>query len=233
MMLRMREWLKEREQKRKEEEEKKKEEEKEDKPKCIDWVEVKRKGRKKVSFMKEAYESQCTGCEECKEEKKVEVLAVDEGSWEKMEMTVDSGAMETVAPTKTARNTKLRKTAATGRQYYNTANGGTMPNYGEKRLQWKSEGGSVGGITLQLTDVLKPLASVSQICEAGNRVVFEETGGYIENIKTGIKTPIRKAGKAYKLDLWVKAREKEDELMEVEISQGNEGPEDFSRQEIP
>ena len=108
-----------------------------------------------------------------------------------------------------------------------------MPNYGEKRLQWKAEGGSVGGITLQLTDVLKPLASVSQICEAGNRVVFEDTGGYIENIKSGTRTPIRKAGKAYKLDLWVKAREKEDELMEVEIGQGSEEPEDFNRQELP
>ena len=71
-------------------------------------------------------------------------------------------------------------------------------------------------VLMQITDVMKPLASVGQICEAGNRVVFESGGGYVENLKTGVKTSMRKAGKGYKLDLWVKARNKEDEIMEVE-----------------
>ena len=50
----------------------------------------------------------------------------------------------------------------------------------------------------------------SLVCERS-----ESEGGYVENLKTGVKTSMRKAGKGYKLDLWVKARNKEDELMEI------------------
>ena len=165
--------------------------------------------------MRKAYETECEGCEECVAHEEKEILALDEGRWEKLELTVDSGAMETVAPRKCAANVKMRETAATGKQFYSTANGASIPNYGEKRLQWRTEDKSQGGITVQITDVMKPLASVGQICEAGNRVVFESEGGYVENLNTGVKTSMRKAGKGYKLDLWVKARNKEDELMEI------------------
>ena len=184
--------------------------------------------------MKEAYENNCEGCDDCEEKEKKEIMAVEEGRWEKLELTVDSGAMETVAPKQCAGNVRMRETPATGRQFYSTANGASIPNYGEKRLQWRTEDKSQGGITVQITDVMKPLASVGQICEAGNRVVFESGGGYVENIKTGIKTSMRKAGKGYKLDLWVKARNKEDELMEVEGSQDKPSSSSgFTWREIP
>ena len=49
-----------------------------------------------------------------------------------------------------------------------------------------------------------------------------------------VKTKIRKAGKAYKLDLWVKARHAEDELMEVQVGeQHGDEKMDFSRPETP
>ena len=40
-------------------------------------------------------------------------------------------------------------------------------------------------MTMQVADIKKTLASVSDITGAGNRVVFEGQGGYIEG-KTGI-----------------------------------------------
>ena len=45
----------------------------------------------------------------------------------------------------------------------------------------------MNGITFQVTDVAKPLASVSRILDKGNRVVFSRgpEGSYIENEATG------------------------------------------------
>ena len=47
-------------------------------------------------------------------------------------------------------------------------------------------------ITFQVTDVAKPLASVSRILDKGNTVVFSRTkgGSYILNEKTGGKIPL-------------------------------------------
>ena len=86
---------------------------------------------------------------------------------------------------------------------------------------------------MQVTDVTKPLGSVGKICEAGNRVVFEPDSGYIQNIQTGKKTPLVKEGKVYKLKVWVKARHKEDELMEVESEEASSKDSSFSWQGAP
>ena len=51
-------------------------------------------------------------------------------------------------------------------------------------MTWETSEGKQGGITMQVTDVNKPLGSVGKIANAGNRVVFEPDGGYVENIKT-------------------------------------------------
>ena len=40
----------------------------------------------------------------------------------------------------------------------------------------------------EVADVKRPLASVCKRCEAGNRVVFDPSGSYIEHIKTGKRT---------------------------------------------
>ena len=62
----------------------------------------------------------------------------------------------------------------------------------------------------------KILASVGKICAAGNRVVFEPEGGYIENVTNGSRTTLRKTGMVYVLDVWAKARNPEDQIMAVD-----------------
>ena len=94
-----------------------------------------------------------------------------------------------------------------------------MPNYGEKRLHWETDAGQQGGINIQITDVSKVLASVGKICSAGNRVVFEPDGGYIENLNTGGKTSLRKDGAVYKLDVWIRARNAEDQVNAIETTE--------------
>ena len=40
-------------------------------------------------------------------------------------------------------------------------------------------------MTMQVTDVTKPLMSVREMVNAGQRVVFDSVGSYVENNMTG------------------------------------------------
>ena len=41
------------------------------------------------------------------------------------------------------------------------------------------------------------------MCEAGNRVVFDEEGSYVENKKTGEQTELVKEKRSYILTVWI------------------------------
>ena len=61
-------------------------------------------------------------------------------------------------------------------------------------------------------------AAVCKMEEKGNRVVFEQGGGYIEHIENGERIKIRKKGGAYVIDVVVVGGRKE----EVTIDSGAE-----------
>jgi hypothetical protein len=68
-----------------------------------------------------------------------------------------------------------------------------MANFGEKNVKFRcSEGAPMNKITFQVTEVGKPLASVSRILDKGNTVVFSrgKDGSFILNEKTGGKIPL-------------------------------------------
>ena len=76
---------------------------------------------------------------------------------------------------------------------YLAANGAKMENYGEKKIRFKKEClGGINDMLFQVTDVGKPLASVSRILDKGNTVVFyrKQGGSYIVNNCTGQKIPL-------------------------------------------
>ena len=54
-----------------------------------------------------------------------------------------------------------------------------------------------------VTDVEDALLSVSKIVKVGNRVVFDDTGSYIEHKMTGEVTPLIEQRGLYKLKMWV------------------------------
>ena len=56
---------------------------------------------------------------------------------------------------------------------------------------------------MQIAEVKKTLGSVRRICEAGNRVVFDEDGSYVENKSSGERTALTKEKGSYVLTLWV------------------------------
>ena len=133
------------------------------------------------------------------------LCAIGEGEWECLEMAVDSGATETVISEDMVSAVKLREGPASKRGVlYETANGETIPNLGEKQFVAESEEGMKKRITAQVADVNKGLLSVKKIVAAGNRVVFDENS-YIEDKGTGEKMWLTEAQGMYMLKMWVKS----------------------------
>ena len=134
------------------------------------------------------------------------VNSMEEQEWEELEMAVDSGATETVVGEDMLKNIHLKEGSAYKRGVqYEVASGELIPNLGEKQFLGYSDGGEARNITAQVCDVNKALLSVKKMVQAGNRVVFEPTGGYIEDIASGEKLHLREQGGMYMLRLWVKS----------------------------
>ena len=69
-----------------------------------------------------------------------------------------------------------------GEQFHVCAGGREIPNYGERTLTLSTlVWSSVRNMMFQVTDVTKALGSVSKIVAYGNKLVFNESGSFIEN----------------------------------------------------
>ena len=114
-----------------------------------------------------------------------EVIAV-EAVQEIVEISVDSGAAESVWPsrkkgverTKSARGVKLA-----------AANGSPIRVGGDAKLEFIRDGTKCSMKFLDV-DVKTPLASVSAIVDEGNVVVFGQHESFIENTSTGQRIPM-------------------------------------------
>ena len=87
---------------------------------------------------------------------------------------------------------------------YEVASGTLIPNLGEKDFVAVSESGSKKRLKIQICEVNKALLSVKKVTQAGNRVVFDEDGSYIEDKMTGERLTMRDEGGMYMLKMWVK-----------------------------
>ena len=72
---------------------------------------------------------------------------------------------------------------------------------GEKKFKGFTEEGFLKNITAQVCDVNKPLLSVSKNAAAGNRLVFDKGGSYIDDIITGYQVWLKNVGGMYMLKL--------------------------------
>ena len=152
--------------------------------------------------------------------------AIHEG-WRELDLTVDSGASETVMAEEDLPNTKTKEGSAYKRGVeFEVANGTRIANEGEKTFNTHTSGGSIRTITAQICDVNKPLLSVRKIVESGNRVVFEPHGSYIQDGKTQEKTKLDIVGGMYTLEVWVKEGEKGicDGEESLEAKKGSDSP---------
>ena len=106
---------------------------------------------------------------------------------------VDSGAIDNVGPQSVGQGLDVRPNQASKiGACYHTASGHPIVNQGEKSLSgWTGDWKPIN-MTVQICDVTKTLGSVRRMCEAGNRVIFDDDGSMIINKRTGQVTQIEK-----------------------------------------
>ena len=127
--------------------------------------------------------------------------------WQSLSLTVDSGACDHVVPPGDINPSEVCVTEAVRQGVtYTTASGNKLPNLGEVKFEGVTDENSHLCLTMQVAGVKKPLGSVRKMCEAGNRVVFEDIsevhGGYVENKNSGARIPIYKEGGTYGVSVW-------------------------------
>ena len=91
----------------------------------------------------------------------------------RVEVTVDSGAEESVWPAKLLQEIPTVKGEG-GRKKFLVANGQEMGDYGQKKIKFGGETGSMKTMSFEVTDVTKPLVAVRRIMEKGNEVHFRK-----------------------------------------------------------
>ena len=126
--------------------------------------------------------------------------------WARLTSVVDSGAAESVIPESMVDWIPLEAGESFQRgTTYTSASGQVIPNLGSRTVKGMTNEMLEVSAVYQVCAVTKPLSSVARMCSAGNRVVFEDDGGYIEHIATGAVTPVRKENGVYVWDLWIEA----------------------------
>ena len=128
------------------------------------------------------------------------------GEW--VEMVMDSGAGDHVAPKDWMPEYPRMDTDRSLGSSFTSATGEEMPNYGEKQVLMLTSSGTMNAMRVQTSNTKKFLGSVSRVMKAGNRVVFDEDGSYVVNKATGETTWMREERGIFKIDVWVVPPEK-------------------------
>ena len=124
--------------------------------------------------------------------------------WSKMPrpLIIDSGAAASAIPQEWFQNYAIEETPESKPGCkYTAANGDPITNYGKRTLKAMTPEGEMTRMTMHVCDVTRALASVSSMCRAGNRVVFDEEGSYIEDKSSGKATWLKQEDGVYVLDL--------------------------------
>ena len=129
------------------------------------------------------------------------VCSMSGRQWEALPfpMVIDSGACASVLPIDWCAHVQLLKTPQSeAKEYFRAANEKKIYNEGQKLVSMMTKEGAMRDISFTVCSVTKALGSVSQMCRAGNRVVFnppwDHAGSYIENEQTGERLWLEEQG---------------------------------------
>ena len=138
-----------------------------------------------------------------------EAICMAGQEWELIELTVDSGAAETICPASMATSVTTQPGPKTIQGVkYTCAGGRKLPNLGEKRCTLATNDSTTQrSMTMQVADVSRPLLSVARSVDAGNRIVFDQQWSYTEDRKTGERTTLTRQGGLHVLDAWIKGKQ--------------------------
>ena len=131
--------------------------------------------------------------------------ATEAQEYQKIRLTVDSGATESVMQQDTLRAIPVKEGSACRKgTKYEVANGQLIPNLGERDFTGESEEGVRNSLKIQVADVNRDLLAVYKIVQNGSEVHFDSTGSYIRNKTTGEVIWLEEDSGMYVLSLWVK-----------------------------
>ena len=134
----------------------------------------------------------------------------NESGWELIEITVDSGACDTVLPSKMLSVIRTESTEASrAGEEYEVANGHAILNEGQTRCIMMTPGSSEPkGIIFHVSDAHKSLMSVGSMADAGFERLLSKTGGFMRDVDNGELIPLTRRGNSYHLRAWVKAADR-------------------------
>ena len=129
-----------------------------------------------------------------------------EDGWIEIEVTVDSGACDTVMPAAMCGHISILQTEDSRRGVeYEVANGETIPNLGERHCLLMSENSNVmKKIVFQCADIHKPLLSVSRCADLGYQCILDDHGGMLKDKINGEEIPLHRRGNLYVMRAWVR-----------------------------
>ena len=120
-------------------------------------------------------------------------------------IVVDSGASASVMPQDWCPHVPTTQTKESEQgEYFRAANGSKIYNQWQKMITMMTQEGAQRDMRFIVCDVSEALASVSQMCQAGNRVVFHPPwspeGSYIQHIDTGERLWLHEENGLYMLN---------------------------------
>ena len=144
--------------------------------------------------------------EEIDDENDQFVCSMTGQKWESLPFpnVIDSGACASVMPSDWCSHVKLLKTPQVeAGEYFRAANGKKIFNEGQKPVSMMTKEGAMRDMSFAVCAVTKALGSVSQMCKAGNKVVFNPPwhpeGSYIEHEEAGGRLWLEEQGGLYVL----------------------------------
>ena len=103
----------------------------------------------------------------------------DHPDWVAVDTYVDSGAARSVCPLVFCQQFPIVPSPASeNNQHFRTADGTEIRNEGDRRVLGYTDTGKGINMKYAVANVTVPLDSVSQLCDAGNTVVFTAKGVY-------------------------------------------------------
>ena len=122
------------------------------------------------------------------------------GDWVEVEVTVYSGACDTIMPLSACDFAILPSCHSKHKMAYEAANGASVPNLGERKCIIRTLGTwQERRITFQVADVHEPLLSISLAADAGFDWLLTDKGGWLILRDGGEKVAIRRKGNLYVL----------------------------------
>ena len=109
----------------------------------------------------------------------------------------------------------------TGQTYGTAKRGGArIEDQGKRVLQTRVENGELPKrLNTRKADVDKPLLAVCDLVDNNHAVLFDSSGSYAINKKTGAKTRFARSGRGWDLKLTLEAPEKANEVMKEVLAE--------------